>query len=126
MKFREITLETGTKLTLGKDEESNDELMKEFEGKPNKIIHTVASGSPFCVIKSPLNPSEAEIFVSGGWCARYSQDWRDNQDDVRVNVFTGKDIKKEDNMKPGTWEVKKAEIITINKESIKNIEATEK
>ena len=50
MKFREIELSSGTKIFLGKNAEQNDELMKKFRGKENVIIHTVAPGSPFCVM----------------------------------------------------------------------------
>ena len=43
IKFREIELESGEKITLGKDEKNNDELMKKFKGKENTIIHTSKS-----------------------------------------------------------------------------------
>tara|TARA_Y100000310_G_C20658000_1_gene803049 strand:+ start:1559 stop:1936 length:378 start_codon:yes stop_codon:yes gene_type:complete len=118
VKFREKTLESGTKLLLGKDEDNNDELMKEFRGKPNTIIHTVAPGSPFCVIKSDSKPSSKDISASGSICASYSQDWRDNKKDTMVNVFTGKDISKKFWMKKGTWKVNKSIKKKIKKEDI--------
>ncbi|MFH1311135.1 MAG: NFACT RNA binding domain-containing protein [Nanoarchaeota archaeon] len=116
-KFREITFESGTKIILGKDAESNDELMKKFKGKKNKIIHTLAPGSPFCVIDNP-NPRPEEIITSGAIVARYSQDWRNNKKDVLVSIFTGKDISKDKDMKIGTWKVKKQKSIKIKKEDI--------
>jgi predicted ribosome quality control (RQC) complex YloA/Tae2 family protein len=123
MKFREIILESGTKILLGKDEKSNDELMKKFKGKENIIIHTVASGSPFCVIDN-LKPSRKDIAISGAYCAGYSQDWRDNKKDVFVNVFTGKDISKEKGMNPGTWKVEKLKTKIIKKKKIENARKT--
>jgi len=117
MRFREIILPTGIKILLGKDAESNDELVKKFEGKENIILHTKVPGSPFCVIDK-LNPTKKEIYLSGTYCARFSQDWRDNKSDVKVNVFTGKDVNKEKGMKVGTWKVKNAKTITIKKEDI--------
>jgi len=118
MKFREKTLASGAHLILGKNEESNDKLMREFQGKDNVIIHTVSPGSPFCVIDSPLNPSPKQIYASGVICARYSQDWRDNKSDAKVNVFTGKDVSKPKDANPGTWKVKNAETITVKRGDI--------
>ncbi|MCX6749560.1 MAG: NFACT RNA binding domain-containing protein [Candidatus Pacearchaeota archaeon] len=120
MKFREKILESGTKIILGKDEESNDELMKKFKGKTNLILHTAKPGSPFCVIDN-FNPSKEDVYMSGALVAKYSQDWRDNKTDVAVNVFTGKDISKSKLLKPGTWNVKKSKTIIVKKEDILKI-----
>lgn len=120
-KFREFKLKSGTKILLGKDAESNDKLMKKFKGKENTILHTVAPGSPFCVIDK-LKPSKEEIFASGAICASKSQDWRDNKKDVKVNIFTGKNIKKPILAKVGTWKIKaKAKAINIKKRDIEKI-----
>lgn len=117
MKFRKITLKSGTEILLGKDEKSNDELMKQYEGKENTIIHTSSPGSPFCVIED-LDPSNNDLKVSGSICASYSQDWRDNKGDIKVDIFTGKDVSKKWWMKPGTWKVKKAEKMIIKRKDI--------
>jgi len=119
MKFREIILESGTKILLGKNAENNDELMKKFKGKGNTIIHTVAPGSPFCVIED-LDSSGKDISASGAICAGYSQNWRNNQKNVKVNIFTGKDVNKEKGMKVGTWKVKKSKTKIIKKRKIIN------
>jgi len=121
MKFREKTLESGTKIILGKDENSNDKLMKEFKGKINLILHTAAPGSPFGVIDN-FNPSKEDVYMSGALVAKYSQDWRDNQSNVAVNIFTGKNISKSKGLKPGTWNVKKSKTIIVKKEDILKIE----
>src|SRR3989304_7731049 len=105
MKFRQRILSTGTNIFLGRDEENNNELMKIYSGKENTILHTVASGSPFCVIEK-IKPTKAEIYEAGTVCARYSQDWRDNKNNVRMSVFNGKETKKNKSIKTGTWGVK--------------------
>lgn len=122
MKFREIKLENGTKILLGKDAESNDELVRQFKGKENIILHTVAPGSPFCVIDE-LNPSKEIIQASAAYCARFSQDYRDHKSDVKIHEFTGKDVKKPFfGKKTGTWKItKKPKIIKIKKEDIEKI-----
>ena len=120
MEFREKILPLGTKILLGKNAKSNDKLMKKFKGKPNTILHTSSPGSPFCVIEN-LNPSKAEIRLSGTYCARYSQDWRDNKKDIKVDVFTGKDIRKSFWAKKGTWNVGKSKTIKIKKSDISKV-----
>ena len=95
--------------------------MKKFKGKENTILHTVAPGSPFCVIDN-LNPSLQDISASGAYCARYSKNWRDNKKDVKMSIFTGKDIYKEKDMEIGTWGVKKAKTKTIKKEDIEKVD----
>ena len=120
MNFRKITLKSGTGLILGKDEDSNDYLMGDFEGKENIILHTVAPGSPFGVIDKS-KPTKKEIYESGTFVARYSQDWRDNPSNVKISVFTGKNISKEKGMKAGLWKVSKSKTITVKKQDILKI-----
>jgi len=125
MNFRKITLNSGTGIILGRDEDSNDYLMNDFKGKENIILHTAAPGSPFGVIepkKEKTKPSKTEIYEAGVFVARYSQDWRDNKNDVKISVFTGKNISKEKGMKPGLWKVGRSKTITIKKKDIAKIE----
>ncbi|GIU68612.1 MAG: hypothetical protein KatS3mg001_462 [Candidatus Pacearchaeota archaeon] len=117
IKFREKILSSGTKIILGKDAKSNDALMYLYKDKNNIILHTVYPGSPFCVIEK-IKPTKKEIYEAGIFVALYSQDWKDNKKDVLVSVFTGKNISKTKNLKPGTWHVKKAKTIKIKKEDI--------
>lgn len=123
--FREFKLESRTKVLLGKDEKSNDELVKKFEGEENVMLHTSKPGSPFGVIQD-LNPSKEEIYQASVFVARYSQDWRDNKSDVEVNVFTGKDVSKPKGYKPGSWKVnhkgKNAKTIKVKKKDIIRLE----
>jgi len=118
MKLRKIKLKTGAEILLGRDAENNDELMKQFKGKENIILHTVAPGSPFCVIEK-LNPDKKEIKEAAVICASKSQDWRDNKKDVRVHVFDGKSAKKTLFAKKGTWKItKKPKTIVVKKSEI--------
>lgn len=117
-KFREFTLSSGNKIFLGKDAKNNDELVRKFKGKENVVLHTVAPGSPFCVIEK-LKPTKEEIYESGIICASKSQDWRDNNSDVEIHQFTGKNVKKTIFMKPGSWKVKGTpKVLKIKKKEI--------
>ncbi len=128
MKPREFTLSTGTKIFLGKDENSNDELMKNFKGKENIILHTVASGSPFCVIEK-INPNKEEVYEAGIYCAAKSQDWRDNKRNVKMHVFKGTESKKPLFAKKGSWRItgtpkeiiiKKKDVLNLERKTNKN------
>lgn len=121
MKIRKIILSSGTGVILGRDEDSNDYLMNDFKGKENTILHTVASGSPFGVIEK-IKPTKSEIYEAGVYVAKYSQDWRDNKKDVKISVFTGEVISKDNGMKAGLWKVKKSKTIAIKKKDILKIE----
>lgn len=120
-KFREIITLSGAHILMGKDENNNDELMEKFKGKPNTIIHTQSPGSPFGVIETPGSSKKEDIKTSGAAVARYSQDWRDNKGNIKINVFTGKDIYKTKNMKSGTWGLKKFKRKKIKKEDIMKV-----
>ena len=121
MKPRKIKLKTGTEILLGRNAENNDELVKQFKGKPNVILHTVAPGSPFCVIDSESEgekPSKETIKLGGAYCAKYSQDWRDYQSDVDIHWFKGSSVEKKKGMEIGTFAVKKFKLIKVKKEDI--------
>ena len=116
MKFREFETSSGKKVFGGKSAESNEELIAQIE--PTEVVlHTSKPGSPFVNIKGKATKkdiSEAAVF-----CARYSQDWRDNKQDVVVHVFKGKDVYKDKKMKLGTFGVRKLDKIKIKKTDIK-------
>ena len=52
-------------------------------------------------------------------CARYSQDWRNNKEDVMVHLFNGKKVYKEKEMPIGTFGVKRPKKIKVKKEEIR-------
>jgi predicted ribosome quality control (RQC) complex YloA/Tae2 family protein len=117
MKFREIELPSGMVAFMGKNADNNDELMKKFKGKKNVILHTVAPGSPFCVV-GELNPSKKDVEFGAIACAFYSQDWKKNKKDIKINVFSGKEVSKRFWMKSGTWKVKHSKTINVKKKDI--------
>ena len=106
---------SGKKVLAGKNAKNNEELVKQAE-KNEIVLHTAKPGSPFVSIKGKANKKdikEAAIF-----CAEYSQDWRDNKEDVKVHLFTGNDVYKKKGMKAGTFGVRKFKIIKVKKEDI--------
>ena len=117
MKFSEIELPSGIVAFMGRNSENNDALMKKYRGRGNIILHTVASGSPFCVI-GELKPRKEDVLLSAVACAFYSQDWKKHRIDTKVNIFTGKDIKKNFWMKSGTWKIGHSKTITVKKKDI--------
>lgn len=115
VKFRKCLFASGTSVIMGKDAESNDELVR--VAKDNEtLIHTVAPGSPF--VNVGVDPSNENLKLSSGACVMYSQDWRDNNTDTHVNIFKKKDMSKSSKMKPGTWKVKKQEKKRVKKSDV--------
>lgn len=120
--FRKFTTSSGKIVLGGKSAENNEELIKQIQPFET-ILHTAMPGSPFVNIKEKATKKdieEASIF-----CARYSQDWRDNKQNVTIHIFKGKDIYKNKTMKLGTFGVNKIKKITIKKNKIKNFENNE-
>ena len=117
-KYKTLTLQSGNKIFLGKDEKSNDFLMKEFENKPNTILHTAKPGSPFCVLDS-LEHSKQDLKEAAIICAAKSQDWRDNKKSVKLHQFTGQQVSKPKGSKAGSWSLKtKPKLIKARKKEI--------
>ncbi len=117
MKFKEFETSSGKKVLAGKNAENNEELVRQI-GKDENVFHSAKPGSPFVNIKGEANKedlTEAAIF-----CAAKSQDWRDNQNDVEVHHFKGKDIYKKKGMSLGTFGVKKFKLIKVKKKDIEN------
>jgi predicted ribosome quality control (RQC) complex YloA/Tae2 family protein len=121
MKPREFITSSEKKVLCGKDAESNEELVKQFIGKENKIFHTEKPGSPFCVLIETDKISKKDEKETAAFCASKSQDWRDNKSDVVIHVFTGKEIYKRKGMKTGMFGVRKFETIRVKKAEILKI-----
>ncbi len=116
VKFREFTTSSGKLVLGGKSAENNEQLIEQIELE-EIVLHTKAPGSPFVNIKDK-EASKKDIREAAIFCARYSQDWRDNKKDVVVHYFKGKDVNKEKGMKLGTFGVKKVKEISIKKKEI--------
>jgi predicted ribosome quality control (RQC) complex YloA/Tae2 family protein len=117
-KYKTITLKSGNKIFLGKDESTNDLLMKEFQNKPNPILHTIKPGSPFCILES-LEYSKQDLKEAAIICAAKSQDWRDNKKTIKLHQFTGQQASKPKGSKTGSWSLKaKPKVIKARKRDI--------
>ena len=119
MKFRELITKKGNLILVGRNAKNNEELVAQVE-KNEEVFHTAKPGSPFVNIKGKAQ--RGDIKQAAIFCARYSQDWRDNKKDVIVHRFKGKYIFKEKGMKLGTFGIKKLKKIRIKKKWIEEFE----
>ncbi|MEK6757565.1 MAG: NFACT RNA binding domain-containing protein, partial [Nanoarchaeota archaeon] len=85
-KFREIITNNGTIILAGRDEDSNEELVKQV-GKNEEVFHTVAAGSPFVNIKG--KSKRGDLKIAAIFCALHSRDWKKNKKDVLIHQFSG-------------------------------------
>jgi len=122
MKFREFKTSSGKVILAGKSAENNEELVSQVK-RDEIVLHTAKPGSPFVNIKGDSKEiSKEDINEAAVFCARYSQDWRDNKKDVEVHSFYGKDIYKEMKMTKGTFGVKNFKVIKVKKIDILNFD----
>ncbi len=120
MNFREFTTRSGKKVICGKNAEQNEELVKKYIGKDNLIFHSAKPGSPFCVIEK-IKHSKKDEKETAIFCASKSQDWRDNKNDVEINIFRGEDVYKRKGMKTGMFGVKKFRTYMAKKKEIERL-----
>jgi len=121
--FRQMKTSSGKIVLLGKNAKNNEQLIKQI--KPDELVfHTAKPGSPFANLKGSV--TKKDIKESALFCAKLSQDWRDNKKNVEVHMFKGKDIYKTKNMKLGCFGVKKFKLIKIKKQDIERFEKNEK
>ena len=119
VKFRIFELSSGKMIYGGKNAENNDELV--WQANPNDVLlHTLAPGSPFVNIGD--SPTKQEVNEAAIFCAKFSQDWRDNKKDIIVNKFLKKDTNKEKKAKSGSWTVSKQEKLKVKKADILKLE----
>lgn len=118
MNFRKFITASGKLVLAGRDAEQNEEIIKQAE-QEEIVLHTKAAGSPFCNIKGKA--TKKDIKEAAVFCARYSQDWRNNKQDITVHYFKGNDVFKEKNMKTGTFGVKKFRVVKAKKGDIDKI-----
>jgi len=118
IRAREYITTSKILVLIGRDRKNNEKLVKEFMKKDNIIMHTSASGSPFCILTDKA--SKQDISETAIACAKYSQDWKKNKSDVKVHIFTGKDVYKRNNMPAGTFGLKKFKTVNIKKKAISN------
>ena len=119
VKFRVFELSSGKMIYGGKNAENNDELV--WQANPNDVLlHTSAPGSPFVNVGE--TPTKQEINEAAIFCAKFSQDWRDNKKDIVINKFFKKDTNKEKKPKAGSWTVSKEQKLKVKKADILRLE----
>ncbi|OGJ21660.1 hypothetical protein A3K73_01325 [Candidatus Pacearchaeota archaeon RBG_13_36_9] len=121
--FRKFTTSSGKIVLGGKSAENNEKLIKQVNPEET-VLHTKAPGSPFANLKGKA--TKKDIKEAAVFCARYSQDWRDNKKDMIVHYFKGKDIYKNKLMPTGTFGVRKFKEITVKKEDIEKFQGEQK
>ncbi len=120
--FRHFVLDSGKDIFLGKSAKNNDELVSSAN-RTDLLLHTALPGSPFCNVGE--KPLKQEIKDAAVFCAKYSQDWRDNKNDVKVHLFLKADTIKGGITKEGSWHVNKVKkIIKVKKGDILRLEET--
>ena len=119
-KFREFITENGVLVLGGRSDKNNEDLVAQV-GSKEVVLHTKAPGSPFVNLKHE-KPAQKDIKQAAVFCAKYSQDWRDNKRDIIVHRFKGADVYKRKGMKTGTFGVKGAKEIKVKKQDIEKFE----
>jgi 8-oxo-dGTP pyrophosphatase MutT (NUDIX family) len=115
--FRKRITKNGVLLLAGKDENTNDELVKQA-GKDEFLFHTEMAGSPFVNVKGRAN--EEDLREAALFCAKHSRAWKNSMKDVEVHKFKGADTYKSRGMKAGTFGVRNFEKVKLKKEDIEN------
>ena len=116
MNFRKFITKQGTVILAGKNDENNEELIKQIKDN-EEVFHTEYPGSPFVNIKG--KPKRGDIKIAAIFCARYSRDWKKNKKNILVHRFKGKDIYKSKGMKIGTFGVEKFKKMVVKRTDIK-------
>ncbi|MFA5020066.1 MAG: NFACT RNA binding domain-containing protein [Candidatus Pacearchaeota archaeon] len=114
-KFRWFFTSSKKLVIGGKNAEQNEEIIRQIE-KDEEVFHSAKPGSPFVNIKGKAN--DTDIKQAATFCALKSHDWRDNQGDVEIHRFNGRDIFKTKGMKMGTFGVRNHKSIVIKKQDI--------
>jgi len=121
MNFRKLLLKSGNEALAGKNAETNEIIVKQA-GKEEIVLHTSKPGSPFVNIKTESkNITKQDIKEAAIFCTAYSQAWKKTKkkpSKIEVDYFLGKDIFKLEDMKTGTFGVRKRKTIILNKEDI--------
>jgi hypothetical protein len=89
----------------GKSDEQNELVLKLFSQPTFTLVHTSAPGSPFMILQSE-KPSVKDIYEAAIYCACFSQEWKRGEKKISVDVFSGRDVYKEKQMKKGTFGVR--------------------
>ncbi len=103
-KYRWFFTSSGNLVIGGKSAEQNEEIMKKHSESRDKyvVMHTSAPGSPFTLIKEP---SKKDLDEMATFTACFSQQWKKNQEEAEVDIFSIEQVNKDKKMKTGTFGV---------------------
>ena len=107
-KYRWFFTKSGKLVYGGKSAEQNEKIIRELvKDKKNFIMmHTKIPGSPFAVIKVPVNKvSESDLEETAVWTACFSRAWKKGLKETEIDVFLTEQLIKKKNMKLGTFGV---------------------
>ncbi|MEK6914333.1 MAG: NFACT RNA binding domain-containing protein [Nanoarchaeota archaeon] len=99
----------------GKNDEQNEMVLKYFSKTNYIVMHTKAAGSPFMILQSD-NPSQKDIKECAIFCACFSKEWKYGKKLIDLDIFYGRDIYKNKDMKIGTFGVKNKKEIKVKPE----------
>ncbi|MBM3247025.1 DUF814 domain-containing protein [Candidatus Pacearchaeota archaeon] len=104
LKYRWFFTSSEKLVVGGKSAEQNEDIMKKrVDNKENFVVmHTSNPGSPFTLIK---NPNKRDLDEMAIFTACFSQQWKRNNTEADVDVFTTEQINKSEKMKTGTFGV---------------------
>ena len=108
-KFRWFFTSSEKLVIGGKSAEQNEELVKSIISKKENFVsmHTHSPGSPFSFIISKIKPTKKDIEEAAIFTASFSQAWKSGKKEAIVDIFSSKDISKNNLMKTGTFGIKK-------------------
>ncbi len=105
--FRSFLTSANLQVLAGKNSEQNEQVVKEAK-KGELILHTSASGSPFCVIKAKNEKADAvSIKEAAIFCAAFSKAFKQGHKSIEVHTFKKDDVYKTKKMPQGTFGVKR-------------------
>lgn len=109
MNYRQFTTSTSLKVIAGKNASQNDEIVRTAR-RGDIILHTVARGSPFCIIKAKKIKGKIDsqsIKEAAVFCAAFSKAWKQKKKVIAIHAFKPEDTYKNKVMQTGTYGVKK-------------------
>ncbi len=107
MKYRHFITSSNLLVVSGKNASQNESIVKKaYNG--DRILHTEARGSPFCIVCAKKGKVDAQSIKEAAiFCASFSKAWKQGKKSVEVHVFRPEDTYKRKGMPTGTYGVKK-------------------
>ena len=107
-KYRWFITSSGKTVVGGKSAGQNENLLRKIEKSKDKyfVMHTSHPGSPFSVILSNIiNVTKNDLEECAIFTGAFSRAWKEGKKKTYVHIFLSTQLRKEKNMKSGTWNV---------------------